>query len=163
MLYQGELAHRALKAFYPLTNKLDTATQLATHEHRRRVLRRIAESGSTSHASKDAVIDVPVGFDLKHHHHIPTLSRNHPLDIFRFLRQHDNDPAVVVGAVPLSSGFILLTATHRDSSPNSKTTYCIASEGWTSVIAIMYLQITSATRLLFRTTKSTRFKQCRYV
>ncbi|KAG2341710.1 hypothetical protein BDR05DRAFT_976856 [Suillus weaverae] len=35
----GELAHRALKAFYLLTNKLDTPAQLAKHECRRRVLR----------------------------------------------------------------------------------------------------------------------------
>jgi hypothetical protein len=98
MLYQGELAHRALKAFYPLTNKLDTPTQLARHERRRRLLRRIAESGQSICARKDTAIDVlPAGIDLKYHHYIPTLSRNHPLDLFRFLRQHDNDPAVAVG------------------------------------------------------------------
>ncbi|KAG2336252.1 hypothetical protein BDR05DRAFT_978825 [Suillus weaverae] len=95
----GELAHRALKAFYPLTNKLDTPTQLATHEHRRHVLRRIAESGQSSYAqaNKDTAVDAPLAFNLKHHHYIPTLSHNHPLDLFRFLRQHDNDPAVAVG------------------------------------------------------------------
>ncbi|KAG2056613.1 hypothetical protein BDR06DRAFT_879698, partial [Suillus hirtellus] len=35
---QGELAHRALKMFYSLTNKLDTPAQLAKHECRRHVL-----------------------------------------------------------------------------------------------------------------------------
>ncbi|KAG1845733.1 hypothetical protein DFJ58DRAFT_730795 [Suillus subalutaceus] len=39
----GELAHRALKVFYPLTNKLDTSAQLAKHEHCCRVLRRVQE------------------------------------------------------------------------------------------------------------------------
>ncbi|KAG1726169.1 uncharacterized protein EDB91DRAFT_1254428 [Suillus paluster] len=34
----GELVHRVLKAFYPLTSKLDTPSQLAKHERRRRVL-----------------------------------------------------------------------------------------------------------------------------
>ncbi|KAG2152593.1 uncharacterized protein EDB93DRAFT_1083062 [Suillus bovinus] len=88
----GELVHRALKAFYPLTNKLDTPTQLATHE---------SESGQSLYAQddKDTTVDAPLAFNLKHHHHIPTLSRNHPLDIFQFLRQHDNDPAVA-GFIP---------------------------------------------------------------
>lgn len=34
---------------------------------------------------------------LKEHHYIPTLSRNNPLDIFSFLRDHGDDPAVAVG------------------------------------------------------------------
>jgi hypothetical protein len=88
------LAHRALKAFYPLTNKRNTPAQLATHEHRRRVLRRTAESGQDAYINKDAAIDLPVG--SKCHHYIPVLSRNNPLDIFKFLRQHDDDPAVAV-------------------------------------------------------------------
>lgn len=98
------MAHRALKAFYPLTNKWDTPAQLATHERRRRVLRRVAESRHESYASKDVPIDMPVG--LKCHHYIPKLARNNPLDVFRFLRQHDNDPALAVGASLLE---VLLT------------------------------------------------------
>jgi hypothetical protein len=94
LFHQGELAHRALKAFYPLTNKRNTPAQLATHEHRRRVLRRTAESGQDAYTNKDAAIDLPMG--SKCHHHIPVLSRNNPLDIFKFLRQHDDDPAVAV-------------------------------------------------------------------
>jgi hypothetical protein len=39
---------------------------------------------------------MPVG--LKCHHYIPKFARNNPLDIFRFLREHDNDPALAVGA-----------------------------------------------------------------
>jgi hypothetical protein len=112
------LAHRALKASYPLTNKLDTSTQLAMHERRRRVLRRIAESGQSSYAqaNKDKVIDAPLAFNLKHHHYIPTLSRNHPSDLFRFLRQHDNDPAMVVG-----TSFFEVHLTDNYSGIHSKT------------------------------------------
>lgn len=89
------MAHRALKAFYPLTSKLNTPAQLAKHERRRRVLRRIAETGAL-YAGKQAPIDLPAGF--KGHHYIPKLSYNNPLYIFKFLQEHDNDPAVAVGA-----------------------------------------------------------------
>jgi len=95
---QGELAHRALKVFYPLTSKLDTPAQLAKHERRRRILRRVAEEGQRS-TSKRAPLDLPVaGPRFKGHHYIPTLSYNNPLNIFEFLRGHDNDPAVAVSA-----------------------------------------------------------------
>ncbi|KAG2361171.1 hypothetical protein BDR07DRAFT_1486259 [Suillus spraguei] len=42
----GELAHKALKAFYPLTSKLDTQAQLAKHEHRCHVLQCVSEVGA---------------------------------------------------------------------------------------------------------------------
>lgn len=87
----GELAHRALKAFYPLTNKLDTPAQLAKHEHRRRVLRRVAESGHSLYASKQLLVDLPAGF--KDHHYMP-MNYNNPMHIFAFLRDHGDDPAV---------------------------------------------------------------------
>jgi hypothetical protein len=99
---QGELAHRTLKAFYPLTSKLDTPAQLAKHERRRRVLRRVA--GHNLHTAEQP-LDLPAG--LKDHHYIPTLSRNNPLDLFSFLRNHDNDPAVTVSGTILM--FTLLT------------------------------------------------------
>lgn len=91
---QGELAHRALKAFYPLTSKLDTPAQLAKHERRRRVLRRVAEAGgasvSDSHSPTSAL---PVSSGK--HHHI-AVNQSNPVDIFAFLRHHGNDPAVKV-------------------------------------------------------------------
>ncbi|KIK31601.1 hypothetical protein CY34DRAFT_40000, partial [Suillus luteus UH-Slu-Lm8-n1] len=87
---QGELAHRALKAFYPLISKRDTPGQLAKHERRRRVLRRVAEHDL--HFTDQPPVDVPVG--LTEHHYIHTLCRNNPLDLFNFLRDHDSDPAV---------------------------------------------------------------------
>jgi hypothetical protein len=96
ILKQGELAHRALKVFYPLTSKLDTLAQLARHERCCCILRRTAESGQDLYANQDAAIDLPVG--LEYHHYIPKLSCNNPLDIFKFLCQHDNDPAVAVSA-----------------------------------------------------------------
>ncbi|KAG2045982.1 hypothetical protein BDR06DRAFT_852944, partial [Suillus hirtellus] len=89
----AELVHRALIVFYPLTNKLDTPAQLATHERRRHVLRRIAETGQSSYTIPQILpIDSPAG--LKGHHYIPILSRNNPFYIFTFLRQHNNNPAL---------------------------------------------------------------------
>jgi hypothetical protein len=93
---QGELAHRALKALYPLTSKLDTPAQLAKHERRRRVLRRVAEAGHSLCALEQSPLILATGINMKDHHYIPTLSRNNPVDIFRFLRDHNNDPAVEV-------------------------------------------------------------------
>jgi hypothetical protein len=91
------LAHRALKAFYPLTSKLDTPAQLAKHERRRRVLRRVAETEHTSYTSERAPVDFSA--ELKDHHYISKLNRNNPMHIFRFLQQHDADPAVAVGVI----------------------------------------------------------------
>ncbi|KAG2063582.1 hypothetical protein BDR04DRAFT_1037586, partial [Suillus decipiens] len=90
----GELAHRALKAYYPLTGKLDTPAQLAKHEHHHQVLRRTAETGRDSCTDiKQALVESPAG--LKDHHYIPTLSRNNSLYIFSFLQSHANDPALM--------------------------------------------------------------------
>jgi hypothetical protein len=91
---QGELAHRALKAFYPLTSKLDTPAQLAKHERRRRVLRRIAEGGISSPSSQPCADVLPSTLSEKHHYIAPT--RNNPVNIFTFLREHDGDPAIKV-------------------------------------------------------------------
>lgn len=106
------MAHRALKAFYPLTSKLDTPAQLAKHERRRRVLRRVAEMGHSSYTNEPAPIDFSA--KLKDHHYISKLSRNNPINIFIFLQQYDADPAVAVGVTlrivrhsyDLSQGFI---------------------------------------------------------
>jgi hypothetical protein len=72
---QGELAHRALKAFYPLTNKLDTPAQLAKHERRRRVLRRVAEASGVSASISQSPVD-PTSLDK---HHYIACSRNNPV------------------------------------------------------------------------------------
>jgi hypothetical protein len=92
---QGELAHRALKAFYPLTSKLDTPAQLAKHERRRRVLRRVAESGGISSSDSQSPADVSPFAPLQKHHHIAT-NQSNPVNIFPFLREHSGDPAVKV-------------------------------------------------------------------
>lgn len=110
---QGELAHRALKAFYPLTSKLDTPAQLAKHERRRRVLRRVAEAGATSPPiSQPPVADTP---SSNKHHHIVT-SQNHPVALFTFLRQHENDPALKVQSI-LHFERTLLTRTYQKFIP----------------------------------------------
>jgi hypothetical protein len=139
--WQGELAHRALKAFYPLTSKLDTPVQLAKHERRRRVLRQVAETSCDSNNSEQALVDLPAG--LKDHHYIPTLSCNNPLSMFSFLRDHPNDPALVVGS-HLWSWSISLTMTYRVSYRNSRTTCYTDFESWTSVIATMLSRMKSA-------------------
>ncbi|KIK34857.1 hypothetical protein CY34DRAFT_17433 [Suillus luteus UH-Slu-Lm8-n1] len=88
----GELAHKALKAFYPLTSKLDTPAQLAKHERRRRVLRRAAEGGVSSSSNQSAA-NAPPSISFEMHHYIaPT--RNNAVNIFAFLREHDRDPAI---------------------------------------------------------------------
>ncbi|KAG2757163.1 hypothetical protein P692DRAFT_201859216 [Suillus brevipes Sb2] len=107
----GELAHRALKMFYPLTSKLDTPAQLAKHERRRRVLRRVAEAGAVSSSSSSSSpssysssssspssysqpqVEVPTSMPSGKHHSISTI-RNNPIDIFSFLRENNGDPAV---------------------------------------------------------------------
>jgi hypothetical protein len=156
---QGELAHRALKAYYPLTSKLDTPAQLAKHEHRRRVLRRTAEAGRDSYTNiEQALGESPAG--LKDHHYIPTLSRNNSLYIFSFLRSHANDPALTVG-VGLRILCISLTMSCRSSYRNSRTMYYTDFETWTSTIATMSSQMRSAIWSLSQTIGYTRSKQCR--
>jgi hypothetical protein len=95
---QGELAHRALKAFYPLTSKLDTPAQLAKHEHHHCVLQQVMETG---HSCKQVPVKLPAT-RFKGHYYIPKLSRNNTLDIFSFLWDHDNDPAVAVSTALFS-------------------------------------------------------------
>jgi hypothetical protein len=107
--------------FYPLTSKLDTPAQLAKHERRRRVLRRVAETGHCSHNSEQALVDLPTA--IKDHHYIPKLSYNNPLYIFDFLREHDNDPATSVSASLLLVR-LLPHDIFRRLYRNSKITYC---------------------------------------
>lgn len=92
ILVQGELAHRALKAFYPLTNKQDTPSQLAKHECRRHVLRRVAEAAAYATPS---INQTPVQVDPGKRYHI-ACNRNNPVVLFTFLREYDNDPALKV-------------------------------------------------------------------
>jgi hypothetical protein len=118
---QGELAHRALKMFYPLTSKLDTPAQLAKHERRRRVLRRVAEAGAVSSSSSSSPssysqpqVEVPTSMPSGKHHSISTI-RNNPIDIFSFLRENNGDPAVKVKCI-VALSITLLTALVRTSS-----------------------------------------------
>ncbi|KAG2060000.1 hypothetical protein BDR06DRAFT_967528 [Suillus hirtellus] len=87
----GELAHRAIKAFYPLTSKVDTPAQLAKHEHRRRVLRRVVEAANIS-SNQQSPADSHASSLFQDHHFIAD-NRNDPVSLFTFLREHDSDPA----------------------------------------------------------------------
>ncbi|KAG1767493.1 hypothetical protein EV702DRAFT_1203702 [Suillus placidus] len=89
----GELAHRALKVFYPLTSKLDFPVQLAKHERRCRVLRRVAEAGDMPPPDTHSPADASPPTSARQHHHIAT-SQSSPINLFAFLREHDGDPAV---------------------------------------------------------------------
>ncbi|KAG2337979.1 hypothetical protein BDR05DRAFT_1004601 [Suillus weaverae] len=90
----GELAHRALKMFYPLTNKLDTPAQLAKHERRHRALRQVAEAGAIPSSSySQPQVEVPPSMPSGKHHWISAI-QNSPVDIFSFLHENNGDPAV---------------------------------------------------------------------
>jgi hypothetical protein len=109
---QGELAHRALKAFYPLTSKIDTPGQLAKHERQRCVLQRVAEAGTLSSGGQSQA-DPPLSASSEQHHFIAT-NWNNPVEIFTFIREHNGDPTVKVGvALHLRCSCDLLTAITR--------------------------------------------------
>jgi hypothetical protein len=113
MFGQGELAHRALKAFYPLTSKLDTPAQLAKHERRRCVLRRVAEARGISSSDSQSPADALPFTSLSQHHHIAANLRN-PVHLFEFLRANDGDPAIKVGVICSGEAFhIILTTPDR--------------------------------------------------
>ncbi|KAG2076567.1 hypothetical protein BDR04DRAFT_1125654 [Suillus decipiens] len=90
---QGELAHQALKAFYPLTSKLNTLAQLAKHEHSCCILQQVAEFGDTQSSSSQLVANALPLVSYEKHHHIAT-TQNNPINIFAFLRENDNNPAL---------------------------------------------------------------------
>ncbi|KAG2054238.1 hypothetical protein BDR06DRAFT_982465 [Suillus hirtellus] len=71
-----ELAHRALKVFYPLTSKKNTPDQLAKHECRCHVLRRVAEVASSS--SQPGANAPPL--TLSEMHHSIAATQNNPLN-----------------------------------------------------------------------------------
>ncbi|KIK33685.1 hypothetical protein CY34DRAFT_18219 [Suillus luteus UH-Slu-Lm8-n1] len=89
----GELAHRAVKAFYPLTSKLDTPAQLAKHERRRRVLHRVAEAGGSASFGVQSPADAPPPASVGIHHQIAT-NQSHPVNLFAFLGENADDPAI---------------------------------------------------------------------
>ncbi|KAG2154500.1 uncharacterized protein EDB93DRAFT_1065245, partial [Suillus bovinus] len=89
----GELAHRALKAFYPLTSKKDTHSQLARQEHCRHILRRVAEAGVLSASSNKLSINTLPSTSGVTVHSIGT-NQNKPIKLFTFLGEHAGDPAL---------------------------------------------------------------------
>jgi hypothetical protein len=92
---QGELAHRALKAFYPLTSKIDTPSQLAKHKRRRRVLQWVAEVASFSSPGQPGANAPPPPASSDNHHSIAT-TQNNLVNLFAFLREHNSDTAIKV-------------------------------------------------------------------
>jgi len=92
---QGELAHQALKVFYPLTSKLDTPAQLAKHERRCHILHRVTEAGGTSFSNNQSPANAPpLSFSGMHHHFASY--KGSPINLFQFLQEHDGDPAIKV-------------------------------------------------------------------
>ena len=82
---QGEFAHRVVKCLFALTNKKDTATQIAAK------YRREARSSDARAANVDHELDLEaVSPEL---HHQISHSRNAPLKFRDFLRGEPEDPA----------------------------------------------------------------------
>jgi hypothetical protein len=77
---------------------LDTPAQLAKHERRRRVLRRVEEAGCISSPSgSESQADPPSSESTSFEkHHLIATTKNSPIKLFTFLREHDGDPAVKV-------------------------------------------------------------------
>ncbi|KIK92915.1 hypothetical protein PAXRUDRAFT_790802 [Paxillus rubicundulus Ve08.2h10] len=84
----GELAHRALKACYPLVSKKDTIRQLSKHEQRQRRLRRIDERWSQA---KESNVNKSTQFPQQH---VLPSHRHSAQDIFTILQTRDSDPAM---------------------------------------------------------------------
>ncbi|KAG2051670.1 hypothetical protein BDR06DRAFT_983445 [Suillus hirtellus] len=110
----GELAHRILKAFYPLTSKLDTPAQLAKHKRRRRMLRRVREAANDTLSSDQIPANSPTPLCPQDHYFIAS-SRNNPVSLFAFLQKHDNDPATK-GFIPKLKDHILYRLNKLDVS-----------------------------------------------
>ncbi|KAG2049202.1 hypothetical protein BDR06DRAFT_1012311 [Suillus hirtellus] len=89
----GELAHRALKVFYPLTSKLDSPAQLAKHKCRCRVLRWVAEAGDMPPPGTHSPADASPSMSSGQHHHI-AITQGSPIQLFTFLQEYNGDPAV---------------------------------------------------------------------
>jgi hypothetical protein len=87
---QGEFAHRVVKRLFALTNKKDTATQIAAK------YRREACSSDARAANVDHELDLEAVEPELHHHISP--SRNSPLKIRNFLHDNSEDPAKKVSS-----------------------------------------------------------------
>jgi hypothetical protein len=99
---QGEFAHRTVKRLFALTNKKDTATQIATK------YRREARSSNARAARVERELELErsdvVAPEL--HHHI-SHSRNFSLQIRNFLHDNPEDPAKKVSPYNQSKGYNL--------------------------------------------------------
>ncbi|KAG1853937.1 hypothetical protein DFJ58DRAFT_728071 [Suillus subalutaceus] len=112
----GELAHRAIKVFYPLTCKLDTPAQLEKHERQRRVLRQIKEAADMSSSSNEYPTNsLATSESLIQDHHSISTSRNNPISLFTFLQENDGDP-VIKNFIPRLKDHILYRLKKLDVS-----------------------------------------------
>jgi len=62
------------------------------------VLRRVAEAGGVSSSGTQTRADAPPPSLSSDKHHYIAATRNNPVNLFTFLREHDGDPAIKVGA-----------------------------------------------------------------
>ncbi|KAI5894786.1 uncharacterized protein SCHCODRAFT_02495166 [Schizophyllum commune H4-8] len=84
----GETAHCAVKRYYSTTNKRDAIKQIAKKRARSTVFREEKkEMGELAKATYD-------------HHHVIASTRNHPIDIFRFVEENQDDPACTRDFIP---------------------------------------------------------------
>ena len=109
---QGELEHRTVKGFYPRTSKNKFQKQIANHQQRQRILRKIRLrtqsllKGKQSASElkrpryKTAALDFEDEDPLPYtsptaHHHISETTR-HAKNITAWLTEHQGDPATMV-------------------------------------------------------------------
>ncbi|KAJ7753919.1 hypothetical protein DFH07DRAFT_744109 [Mycena maculata] len=115
--FQGELAHRLVKRFYARTNKRNHGPQIAAHERRQRILRKVrrhmlesdaaaaaAEPAEETSADPSTSANMtrsdlqPASESLPrtppHHHHQISESRRTWIHATQFVSSQPNDPAV---------------------------------------------------------------------
>jgi hypothetical protein len=88
---QGELEHRRCKHFFPIVHKgkKHFVKGIASHISRERLLNNLSNP-------KSAAKDENVGPSRPGDHFQVSEDTRHPLKLNVFLREHENDPAVVV-------------------------------------------------------------------
>ncbi|KAH7908632.1 hypothetical protein BJ138DRAFT_1204895 [Hygrophoropsis aurantiaca] len=91
----GELAHRSLKAFYPLVSKKRAIKGLSKHEQRQRRLRQIDQSQPSTIATHNSLLGSTPdsGAGAQTNKHALPLHRNSPVNIHMVFKQYKNDPA----------------------------------------------------------------------
>jgi hypothetical protein len=112
ILLQGELAHRTVKRFYRMTNKINVARQIARRERQSTRLQRAQEAAMAPrqrghiHHLQFSNNDPLPRTGMEQHHQISD-SKNYPLNLFTFVNSPPNDPAKKVCYKTLAFALVL--------------------------------------------------------